>query len=765
MIEVRPRSLRGVERTHGRLRQALLSAPTLVSVLLAASVIARILMARHVLAPWAMGDELRHSELANSFVATRHYVLREQPYHLPSIYPALISPAWLADSMKTTYALAKGFNVALMTAAAIPLYAWARRLVRPAYAILAVGVYLAIPSFVYTAELLTENAYVPAVVLALLVLALALERPTIPRQLLALALAALVVAIRVQGIVFAAIIPTAIGLKVLFDLRAAAPASKRAVLRQTASRWSLPLGLLVLAAVVYAAYEQLRGASLSSGLGIYSAIAHSHYTLQDSARWVTYHFGELAFSVGAIPFSALVLLVGLAFTPTGTPRPVERAFVAVAAASVFWTVVETGVYATVEQFRIEERYMVNVVPVLLLALVVWLDRGLPRPPGLAAAAALLPIALFLAIPYTGFFRAGLDNSTFGLIPLVELTDQLGDVADTQLLVGAGMLLAGLLFASVPREVARVAIPVVLLAFFTASTRSVFQRVEVLSTNARHAGGLQGDPSWVDHAIGRNARAEFLYTTAIDSDPHMVWQTEFWNESVRRVIAVASRDPSLPNVDASFDPGTGRIAANVGRDSPDRVPRYTVSAYGVEVAGRRLARNGFLVLYRVSPPLRLASVATGLYTDGWTGPSAAYTRYVMPRGATHVEIRVNRHGVKGVAPAKVHVVVGPVLLACGVVANPGTWAHQTSTVEAGAGHVFRLPVRGAPFQVRLTVDPTFSPAEYGSPDARQLGVRVAFSVRRRQAGIRREDVPHLSGLGRPLQHCRGHTKGGHIASTN
>jgi len=334
MIEVRPRSLRGVERTHGRLRQALLSAPTLVSVLLAASVIARILMARHVLAPWAMGDELRHSELANSFVATRHYVLREQPYHLPSIYPALISPAWLADSMKTTYALAKGFNVALMTAAAIPLYAWARRLVRPAYAILAVGVYLAIPSFVYTAELLTENAYVPAVVLALLVLALALERPTIPRQLLALALAALVVAIRVQGIVFAAIIPTAIGLKVLFDLRAAAPASKRAVLRQTASRWSLPLGLLVLAAVVYAAYEQLRGASLSSGLGIYSAIAHSHYTLQDSARWVTYHFGELAFSVGAIPFSALVLLVGLAFTPTGTPRPVERAFVAVAAASV-----------------------------------------------------------------------------------------------------------------------------------------------------------------------------------------------------------------------------------------------------------------------------------------------------------------------------------------------------------------------------------------------------------------------------------------------
>src|SRR5215213_1933930 len=156
MIEVRPRSL-GVGRTHARLSQALLGAPTLVSVLLVTAVAARILMGRHVLTPWVMVDELQYSELANSFAANGHYMFRERPHHLPSIYPALISPAWLADSMKTTYAVAKGFNVALMTAAAIPLYAWARRLVRPAYAILAVVFYLALPSFVYTAEILTEN--------------------------------------------------------------------------------------------------------------------------------------------------------------------------------------------------------------------------------------------------------------------------------------------------------------------------------------------------------------------------------------------------------------------------------------------------------------------------------------------------------------------------------------------------------------------------------------------------------------------------------
>src|SRR5215211_1907261 len=276
--------------------------------------------------------------------------------------------------------------------------------------------------------------------------------------------------------------------------------------------------------------------------------------------------------------------------------------------------------------------MFNVVPVLLLALVVWLDRGLPRPPGLAAAAALLPVALFLTLPYATFFTIALDNSTFGLIPLERLGERLGgDQADTQVVVAAGMLLAGLLFASVPREVARLAIPVVLLTFLTISTISVFGRVDVVSTHARHAGGLHGDPSWIDHAIGENARAEFLYTTAIDRDPHALWQTEFWNESVRRVSAVTSQDPSIPDVDTWVDPGTGRIIPILRRDSPDHAPRYAVSTHNVEVAGSRLERNGFLVLYRVSPPLRLASLATGI--DPMAGRAPRRPTHATPCPAT------------------------------------------------------------------------------------------------------------------------------------
>jgi hypothetical protein len=709
----------GAERARAAARNPAVAAPLAVGVLIVVAAVARILMNRHVQAPWAMEDELQYSDLAKSFAADGSYLFRDQPRNILSIYPALISPAWLASSMTTTYALAKTLNVAFMTLAAIPLWFWSRRLVSPWNGVLAVALFLAIPSFVYTGEILTENAYLPAVVFALFALALALERPTVWRQLLALALAALVVAVRVQGIVFALVIPTAIVLKVAFDLRAAEPSSRRSVLRDAARRWSLSVGLMACAALLYVVYKVSQGASLYSGFGIYAGIAQSDYSLREALRWVVYHFGELAFSVGVLPFSALILLVGLAFRRGGSAEPAERAFVAAAAAGVFWTVVEAGVFASDFGFRIEERYMFNVVPVLLLALVVWLDRGLPRPPALTAAAALVPAALLLTLPYTGFFTIALYNDTFGLVPLWRLTGRLGNVAETEVFVGLGMLVAGLLFASVPRRAAVVAVPVAVLAFFVASTNSVFGAVEFLSSATRHAGGLSGDPSWIDHTIGKDARAEFVYTSEI-SDPHVLWQSEFWNRSVHRVFGVTAQDPSIPDVTAPLDARTGRIVPGLPAGSPDAKPRFVVAASTVDVAGRRLARNGILSLYRVQPPLRLASLTSGVTPDAWTGASASYTRYVVPKSAKFVDVFVHRHGIAGPPPANVRVTIGPLA--------GGSWKTESATFANGRGHHFTLPARRGPFTVRLSATPTFSPSQFGSPDTRQLGVRVAFSLR-------------------------------------
>ena len=40
--------------------------------------------------------------------------------------------------------------------------------------------------------------------------------------------------------------------------------------------------------------------------------------------------------------------------------------------------------------------------------------------------------------------------------------------------------------------------------------------------------------------------------------------------------------------------------------------------------------------------------------------------------------------------------------------------------------FRLKTPAAPFRVKLSVGPTFSPAAHGSSDTRQLGAQVAFA---------------------------------------
>ena len=62
---------------------------------------------------------------------TASYLFRDATLHQSLLYPLLLAPAWFADSMGTTYALAKGITAAAMALAAVPVYLWGRRLVPP----------------------------------------------------------------------------------------------------------------------------------------------------------------------------------------------------------------------------------------------------------------------------------------------------------------------------------------------------------------------------------------------------------------------------------------------------------------------------------------------------------------------------------------------------------------------------------------------------------------------------------------------------------
>jgi hypothetical protein len=688
--------------------------PVAVGGLLLAAFVARVLLARHVLAPWIMPDELVYGETSRSFSSTGHFLFRDQPEAIRTIYPALISPAWLAGSTHTAYTLIRAINVTLMTLGAIPVYLWARRLVAPLWAVLAVVFYLSIPGFVYSAEILTENAFLPATMLALFAMSIALERPTPVRQLLALAAIALATACRLQGIVFLLVWPTAIALSLLFDAVATRPGERGAAARVRLRRFWPSLGLLAVVVVAYVTYEVGRGRSLWSGAGVYRQVSSAHYAIRPALHWIAYHLGELTFSVGLIPLSALIVLFGLACRRATAPAPAERAFLAVTTAAVFWVVVQIGTFASHFSLRIEERYMFELGPVLLLALVVWLARGLPRPAGLTAAAVLAPAAFLLALPYTSFFNQALFNDTFGLIPLWRLSTRLGtNAGDLPVLVGAGTLAAGLLFATAPRSWARIVVPAAVLGFLTLSSGSVFATVTWLSAATRHAGGLAGDPSWIDDAVGQNARVDLVYTSDI-ADPHVAWQAQFWNRSVQRVFGVTGQDPSRPDLTVPVDPASGRLLPPLQPGSPDLHPRFVVAAKGVDVVGTPVASAGGLALWRVRQPLRLGSLSTGITPDGWTGATANYIRYAVPTGAREVVLHLSRSGLPGLPAAKVRVTLGHLT--------------RTVTVPGNGGTVLRLPARRAPFTIRLSVSPTFSPSQFGSPDTRTLGVRASFGVR-------------------------------------
>lgn len=672
--------------------------------MLGVAVLVRILLTRQIPAPWVMGDEMHYSELAKSFASNGVMRLREEPSSLRSLYPVLVSPAWLATSVGTAYALAKVLNVLLMTLAAVPFFLWARRLVRPAFALAATLLVLLLPALLYANMIMTESAFLPAFLLSMLLAALALERPTPVRQVLAIVSITLPVAIRAQGVVLVPIILTAVALKVLLDARASGRLTFRSLLAGLRT-YLVTLALVGGAALAYIALKLVQGHGLSSGLSAYSGVANAHYSFREVARWSVLHLAELVFAVGFIPACALIVLAGIAWAAPRTTETRERVFLALTVATTFWMVLFVGAFASHFSARIEERNMFYVEPLLLLALVIWLDKGLPRPPRLTAAAVVAPAALLLALPLERLFTLSLLVATTGLIPLMRVAAHLQEGIDgARVLLALGVLAAGLFFALVPRRWGVVLAPVAVALFLVFSSVTVL-RAWAGQSRATHASQGTNELNWIDKAIGSNADAAFLFTSDFQTDPHPLWQSEFWNRSVRRVFLLDSFEPTgYPAIPTTLD-RAGRLATAPGT----RQPKYVVTAPGVNVKGSLVASTPRLALYRVSSPLRLADRSSGLTADGWTGADATYTRYYP--GAKLVFVDLSRPALPAV-PGRVRVEL---------VSKGSTVAHRTWIARSDSEKTFRFRAPPAPFSVRIQVTPTFSPSQFGLADTRQLGV--------------------------------------------
>ena len=125
------------------------------------------------------------------------------------------------------------------------------------------------------------------------------------------------------------------------------------------------------------------------------------------------------------------------------------------------------------------------------------------------------------------------------------------------------------------------------------------------------------------------------------DPNPVNLLEFWNRSLTKVWAL---DGTAPGPGATATPDL---------DDPDGTlrPRARTSSSSrrasTSPADRSESRSGDYTLFRLDGAAPLRTAQTGVYPDGWMGPSASYSQYDVPPG-THGHVRVDLHARPGAA---------------------------------------------------------------------------------------------------------------------
>ena len=277
------------------------------------------------------------------------------------------------------------------------------------------------PSTSYTALIMTESAFLAAFLGAAFAIALSLERPSFARQLTALAAIAVACTVRSQGGVLIVVLATAILCMAGFDA-AIAPRGRRLDAAVRRLRAQAVSGGAVAAALGYVLLDSVLPATLDR-FGPVTDIAGTDYTWAETKRWTLLHLSDLVLTVGFVPLSALIILLGLALAGRLT-RPAERAFVAVAGASVPLVLIEVGAFTSRFAGSVSERYSFYLAPLLFLALALWIGHGLPRPPVATALAMVIPFAALGNEALKAFYAVNLVPNNLGLYVFFRAGEQL-----------------------------------------------------------------------------------------------------------------------------------------------------------------------------------------------------------------------------------------------------------------------------------------------------------------------------------------------------
>lgn len=695
--------------------------------------------------PWLFTDELKFAQISRSIAETGHAAQRAHPSSFDTLYEYLLAPFWRLGSVGTAYAAVKYAGVILMTSAIFPTYFLARMIVSRPWALFAAVGAVVTPALAYGSFLVEEPAAYPWSALCLFLVVKALA--TRSRWWIAGAGAAVLVAPAVRGEL--AVLVAVYGLAALFLLWASEPARRW---RRGWSRWDWA-GAIVLGIGTIILFSAVMGAHSHTWL-----IATGYYR----HRMIVYGLwaaGALAIGLGLLPVVALASLV----RPRGEQLTRElKAFVAVTAASVIafglYTAAKASFVSTVFSTLVEERNLIYLSPLLMVATALALERGRLRLWAVAASAGFV-LYVILTTPYQLDLWPYSDALGLAIVQMAnrDLAFNDGDVK-TLLVVVLAVSIA-LLFA--PRFLAhrrRAALgvaataAVLVVAWNLAGQISASNGVNVFSRNL--LGNFPSPPTWLDQA---NHGELTVFLGQRIADPQGIWLMEFWNPSLQHIWSL---DATAPGPGFFLTPDAGPDGRLTSRAYPEGAPpgvEYIVADKSIDVVGTIVAspkvrrvitedQFGFPIhkvivepaqwnVLKIDPPLRLRSTPVGIYSDGWTGAFSAYNQFSTPGGRPgFIKVTVSRAGWRGKdKPGNVTITAATLIRgqdkqpAMGRVTAVRRWV-----VHAAQTRVFYIPA-APPTRVEVRITPTFSPHEFGGSDVRRLGAQVSYAFTEKRPG--------------------------------
>jgi hypothetical protein len=579
--------------------RALLRSPWLwVTAVVGLSFVVRAAVALQRPGPSILPDELVYTDLARS-VADGHLPAVRGATSLGwgVVYPLLVAPAWIVrESGLDAYHAALVVNALVMSLAAVPAFLFARLVVERRAALLVAAGAVLVPTMSLTGSVMTENAAYPLFLAALWLTARAVRSPTLGAQGAALAVLALLVLTRVQGIALAPVLVAAVATYALL-LEAGA---RRAYLVRFVPTAAV-LGLCLAAAAVVSAAgwgkEVLAGRSGAAG----------EIVLTDLPRQLDLQLGGLLVMVAVVPFAATGAMVVAGLSRRAPER--YRLFAAIAWPALAATLGLVAIVATAISLDgahgVNERYVFYLVPLLLTGLAAWYEAG----PARGRTAVLLLAVAVVVVALLPFDDLAGDATYYApsLAPWVALAPAgvLG-----QALVGGALLAVGLVWLSLGARGARA------VAVWTA-TWLVLVSIVAAGGFQQHAdtaiGTLgAGGTSWIDDAVPAGAPVAVLWeqrsrASAPDPDYYPLLVAAVLDRSLGRFLRLGGDtfyEPWLPTTPVVAAPDA-TLSGTAGE--PIRA-RFVLVPCSVGVAGRVVARgaHGRLALVRTDGgPLRLA----------------------------------------------------------------------------------------------------------------------------------------------------------------